>query len=137
MITYNTLLLVKPDGINRKIIGEIISMLEHNFFIKEFFFIKFDKYSAEEFYIEHVHKDFYEELVNFIISDRVLVVLISGDEHVFLNVRKFVGNTDFRKADANSIRGRFASSLTKNVVHASDSVYSYFRELEIISKILL
>ena len=60
---YNALLMIKPDAIRNKVAGDIISMLEKNFYIKDIFFIKFNRSLAEEFYIEHLHKNFYKELV--------------------------------------------------------------------------
>ncbi|MCB1712150.1 MAG: nucleoside-diphosphate kinase [Candidatus Riesia sp.] len=134
---YNTLLMIKPDAIRNKVAGDIISMLEKNFYIKDIFFIKFNRSLAEEFYIEHLHKNFYKELVDFIISSKVLVLIIQGNENVVTELREFVGHTDFKQANPKSIRGSFATSLTENAVHASDSFESFTRELSVISKGLL
>jgi len=127
-----SLLIIKPDAVKRKLIGKIISILEEKFSITNIVFFKFDKIKAEKFYFEHRKKDFYDELISFISSDFVVVLILSGDENIIYDLRLCVGNTDFNKADKNTIRGLFATGLTTNVVHASDSFNSYLREYAII-----
>ena len=137
MSTYKTLMLIKPDAVGKKVIGQILSMVETRFYISDLFFIKFNKSTAEDFYIEHFYKPFYKELVDFIISGRVLVLIIEGDSAIVGDVRDLVGHTDYSKATSDSIRGKFASDLTNNAVHASDSIESYIREINIIFKNLM
>lgn len=123
-----TLLLIKPDSVRNKVVGEIISILEKKFIIHSIKSIKIDCELAKKFYIEHKDKSFYNELVSFITSGIVVVVIVTGDESVVFNVRQVVGHTDFKKAEHGTIRNLFARSLTENAVHASDSLDSYKRE---------
>lgn len=128
-----TLVLIKPDSVKNKFIGSILSIFEKKFLIYNIRSIKLSVELAKNFYIEHKNKDFYDELVSFITSDIVVVVILAGDQNIISDVRKIVGHTDFRKADVGTIRNLFAKGLTENAVHASDSLDSYIRE----SKLLL
>ncbi|HFL8819366.1 MAG TPA: nucleoside-diphosphate kinase [Candidatus Azoamicus sp. OHIO2] len=134
MSLYETLILIKPDAIEQKRVGRIITMLEKYFILYKIKSFLFSNDSVENFYFEHKNKDFYNELISFMTSNFVIAIILKGDDDIILKVRKLVGHTDFRKADKNSIRGRFATSLTKNVVHASDSFESYIREFNLVFK---
>lgn len=132
MKQHKTLLIIKPDAVLKKNIGNIISMLEINFSLVSIHTFNFTENIAKEFYIEHKGKPFYLELVNFIISGLVVVIILGGDNNIITNTRMLVGCTDFQKADKDTIRYKFAESLTKNAVHASDSFNSFLREYKLI-----
>lgn len=129
-----TLLIIKPDAVKNKVVGKIITILENNNIdiikIKK---ILLNKIDVELFYLEHKDKPFYLELVNFMISDSV-VVLILKDYDVIAKIRKLVGHTNFKLAEIGTIRNMFGSSLTQNAVHASDSYESFLRESKILFK---
>lgn len=126
--------MVKPDGVRRGLIGEVISRLEKKGLkIIALKMIKMDKNMGEEFYSVHRDKPFYDDLVNFIISGPIVAIILEGDSAISV-VRLIIGSTDGRKAQPGTIRGDFALSIQDNVVHASDSQESFEREYKIIFK---
>ncbi|MCE4608323.1 MAG: nucleoside-diphosphate kinase [Caldisphaeraceae archaeon] len=127
-----TLLLVKPDGVRRGLIGEVISRLERKGFkIVALKMVIMNKETAEEFYSVHKDKPFYKDLVEFITSGPIVGIIIEGDSAISV-ARMIIGTTDARKAQPGTIRGDFGLSIQENVVHASDSLESYNREYKII-----
>lgn len=126
-----TLVLIKPDAMERKLMGEIISIYEKKgFHISALKIVKPTKKMAEEHYAEHKGKPFYENLVNFITKGEVCAMVIEG-ENVIEAVRKINGATDPLNAEPGTIRGRYALSKSENAVHASDSIVSAEREIKI------
>jgi len=126
-----TLVLIKPDAMERKLMGEIISIYEKKgFHISALKIVKPTKKMAEEHYAEHKGKPFYENLVNFITKGEVCAMVIEG-ENVIEAVRKINGATDPLNAEPGTIRGRYALSKSENAVHASDSIESAEREIKI------
>lgn len=126
-----TLVLIKPDAMERKLMGEIISIYEKKgFHISALKIVKPSKKIAEEHYAEHKGKPFYEPLVNFITKGEVCAVVMEG-ENIIDAVRKLNGATDPLNAEPGTIRGRYALSKSENAVHASDSVESAEREIKI------
>lgn len=126
-----TLVLIKPDAMNRKLMGEIISVYEKsNLHIKAMKIIKATNEIAEEHYEEHKEKPFFHELIDYITSGEVCALIVEGDNAVE-EVRKLNGATDPKNADPSSIRGRYALSKSENSVHASDSIKSAEREIKI------
>ncbi len=126
-----TLVLIKPDGVERRLTGQIISIYERKGFdIIALKFIKPSKEIAEKHYIEHKDKPFFTELVNFITRGKACAMIIEGDNVVKL-VRKINGATDPAEAETGTIRGQFALSKAENIVHASDSSESAEREIKI------
>ncbi|HIH2763130.1 MAG TPA: nucleoside-diphosphate kinase [Candidatus Azoamicus sp.] len=129
-----TLLIIKPDAVKSKVVGKIISIIENNNIdiinIKK---VLLNRTDVEYFYFEHKNKPFYSELVNFMLSGDV-VALILRDIYVISKVRNLVGNVNYKLAEIGTIRQLFASSLTENAVHASDSYESFLRENKIIFK---
>lgn len=126
-----TLVLIKPDAMERKLMGEIISIYEKKgFSISALKIVKPSKKIAEEHYAEHKGKPFYEPLVNFITKGEVCAVVMEG-ENIIDAVRKLNGATDPLNAEPGTIRGRYALSKSENAVHASDSVESAEREIKI------
>ena len=127
-----TLVLVKPDGVRRGLVGEIISRFERKGFkIVALKMIRMTKEQAMNFYSVHADKPFFKDLVEFITSGPIVAMVLEGDSAISV-VRQMIGPTDGRKAPPGTIRGDFALSIQENVVHASDSPESFERESKII-----
>lgn len=125
----HTLVLIKPDGVRRGLIGEVLRRLERQGLkICGLKLLRLSKELAAEHYSAHREKPFYEELIAFITSGPVVVAAVAGEDAV-TRVRRLVGDT--RAPAPGSIRGDFATSVTANVVHASDSPESAARELRL------
>ncbi|HXQ92535.1 MAG TPA: nucleoside-diphosphate kinase [Nitrososphaerales archaeon] len=123
-----TLVVVKPDGVRRGLVGEIISRFEKKGFkIVALRLLSFDKDLANDFYSPHVGKPFFPELEQFIISGPAVAIVVEGDNAVEV-VRRMIGVTKSFEASSGTIRGDFGLGYTDNVVHASDSQESYVRE---------
>ncbi|HEY8464001.1 MAG TPA: nucleoside-diphosphate kinase [Bacillota bacterium] len=126
-----TLVLIKPDAIERGLMGEIIGIYEKKGLnITALKLLKPSRAIVEQHYFEHRDKPFFTELVNFLTRGKVCAMVIEGDNVVQI-VRKINGATDPAVAEAGTIRGRYALSKSENVVHASDSVASAEREIKI------
>jgi len=123
--------MLKPDAVKRKLMGRIIQRFEDKGLeIVEMKMLKMSRELAEKLYEEHRGKDFFEKLINFITSDRVVAMVIEGEEAISV-VRKMVGKTNPLEADMGTIRGDFGYSTPDNLVHASDSRESARREIEL------
>ncbi len=132
MAIERTLLLVKPDGVERRLIGEVISRVERKGLkILALKMLKLDREKAEEFYSVHKDKPFFNELVDFITSGPIVAMIVEGEEAVSV-VRIMIGQTDGRKAQPGTIRGDYSLDIMKNIVHASDSVESFEREYKVV-----
>ena len=126
-----TLILIKPDGVERKLIGEIISFYEKKCLnIIALTIIKASKEIAEKHYEEHKGRPYFESLINYITEDKLCAMVIEGDDAIEI-VRRINGDKDPLKYDMGSIRGRFACTKTRNLVHASDSIENANREIGI------
>lgn len=131
MAIERTLVLVKPDGVRRGLVGEIISRFERlGLRIAALRMLMVDEDLASRHYAEHVEKSFYQELLSFIISGEVVAMVLEG-ESAISQVRKLMGPTDPKQAPPGTIRGDFAVEITENVVHGSDGPESAAREIEI------
>jgi nucleoside-diphosphate kinase len=131
MATESTLLIVKPDGVRRHLIGEVLRRVEEaGLTIDDLRMETIPRATAEEHYGEHREKPFYDELVTFITGGPVVVAKISG-ENAIASWRELMGPTDPADAPAGTIRGDFASVITENIVHGSDSPESAARELKL------
>jgi len=129
MATERTLVLVKPDGVRRRLIGEVIRRLEaKGLEIVEMRMLTMDKEMASKHYEEHTEKPFFGDLVMFITGGPLVAMAVEGDEAVSV-VRTLMGATDPKKADLGTIRGDLAIEMTENIVHGSDSPASAKREL--------
>ncbi|MHA1242942.1 MAG: nucleoside-diphosphate kinase [Candidatus Heimdallarchaeota archaeon] len=132
--------MVKPDGVKRRLVGETISRLERvGLRLVAIKMLHLTKAMAEKHYAVHKGKPFYEGLVKFITSGPVVAMVVEGKDAVH-RVRKLVGATKPMEAEAGTIRGDFGMEIGRNVIHAGDSPenakieYSiYFKEAEIIS----
>jgi nucleoside-diphosphate kinase len=126
-----TFVMIKPDGVKRGLIGEIISRFERKLLtIADLKMLTLSRELAEELYAQHKGKDYFEKLINYSISGPVVVMKIVG-ESAILNCRILVGDTYPEKRLPGSIRGDFSPYLTENVVHASSSKEDAERELKI------
>ncbi len=126
-----TLLLVKPDGVKRGLVGEILGRLEHKGLkIVALRMQSVPRDLAERLYAEHLGKSFYPALVDHITSGPIVVVAIEGRSAIAV-LRLIIGATNPQTAAPGTIRGDLATSLTPNLVHASDSPASAKRELNL------
>ena len=126
-----TFFMIKPDGVKRNLIGEIISRVEEKGFqITKIKMIKISQDLAEKHYAEHKDKPFFSDLVSFITSGPVVAMQVEG-ENVVSQIRNLMGATNPSDATPGSIRGDLATELDKNVVHGSDSDESAARELNL------
>jgi nucleoside-diphosphate kinase len=130
-ISERTLVIIKPDAVQREIVGEIIRRFEQNN-IKPLYIrmLSLDRETAGVFYAEHQGKPFFEELVEYMTSGTIVVMMMEGEDCI-ARVRTILGNTDPAKAEKGTIRKDFGISKGKNSVHASDSSAAAKRELEI------
>ena len=128
-MSERTLVLVKPDAVRRGLVGEVIGRFERKgLTIVAMDLRTIDGDDADRHYAEHVGKDFYPALRDFITSGPLVAVALEGDEAVAV-VRALVGATDGRAAAAGTVRGDLSLSNRENLVHASDSAESAQREL--------
>ena len=126
-----TFFMIKPDGVQRNLVGEIISRVEaKGFSITKIKMMTICKDLAEKHYEEHKDKSFFSDLVSFIISGPIVAMQVEG-ENVVVQIRNLMGATNPSEATPGSIRGDLATELDKNVVHGSDSDESAERELSL------
>jgi len=124
-----TFVMIKPDGVKRGLVGEIISRYERKGLrLISAKLMQASAELAEKHYEEHVSKPFFPELVEYITSGPVFVMVLEGDKAVSL-VRMINGATRVEDALPGTIRGDFATSTTHNLVHGSDSIESAKREI--------
>jgi nucleoside-diphosphate kinase len=129
MASERTLVLVKPDGVRRRLIGEVIRRLEaKGLTLVAMRMMTMDADLAGEHYAEHRSKPFFADLVSFITCGPLVAMAVEGDEAVSV-VRTLMGATDPKKAAPGTIRADLAIELTENIVHGSDSTASAEREL--------
>jgi nucleoside-diphosphate kinase len=123
--------MVKPDGVKRNIVGQVINRVEQEgFTISKMKMMNISTELAEEHYGEHKDKPFFQDLVSFITSGPVVAMQVEGED-VVSEVRRIMGATNPSDADAGTIRADFATKLEENVVHGSDSEESAERELSL------
>lgn len=121
MTTQRTLSIIKPDAVQKNVIGKILTRFEDQGL--RIVAAKMAKLSSEEagkFYEVHKERPFYGELVEYMTSGPVLISVLEGPDAVAVN-RKIMGATDPKKADPGTIRADFADSISANAVHGSDS----------------
>jgi len=124
-----TLALVKPDGVQRGLIGEVISRLEHRGLkLAAMKLMRLDQATAQEHYGEHVDRPFFSGLVEFITSGPLVAMVWEADGAVEI-VRNTMGATDPKNSPMGSIRGDLGVNIGRNLVHGSDSVESASREI--------
>jgi nucleoside-diphosphate kinase len=129
-----TLFIVKPDGVERKLVGDIVSRFEHRGFkILKLKMFTFTKQMAEEFYSAHNTKPFFGELVSFITSGSVVATIIEGNNAI-VTTRAMIGSTKSFDAAPGTIRGDFGLGISDNIIHASDSKESFEKEVAVVFK---
>ena len=128
-----TLVLVKPDGVARNLTGEILRRIEaKGYQLVDIRMLELERELLEDHYAEHAGKSFYEPLVEFMLSGPVVAVRIAGNR-VIEGIRSMIGSTEPTAAAPGSIRGDlgrdWGTSVSQNLIHASDSPESATREL--------
>ncbi len=135
-----TLVIIKPDGLCKRLAGKVLSRFEETGFkIVGLKMLKLTEKIYDEFYASHKGKFFYEPYKEFILSAPVIACVLEG-ENVITGVRKIIGNTDSKKAQIGTIRNLYGLNDRRNIVHASDSpetakfeINYFFKEYEIYS----
>lgn len=131
MAVESTLLIVKPDGVRRGLVGEVLRRVEaKGLRIAEMRMTTIERELAEEHYDEHQEKAFFAELVGFITSGPVVVARLEGEGAIDV-WRTLIGPTDPAVAPPGTIRGDYGLIITENIVHGSDSPTSADRELKL------
>lgn len=126
-----TYVMIKPDGVQRNLVGEIISRFEKKGFkIVGLKMLQLDRAIAERHYAEHIGKPFFEALASYITSGPVIAMVLEGKE-VVAAARTMNGATNPANAGPGTIRGDYAIEVGRNVIHGSDSVESAGREIAI------
>ncbi|HIC96061.1 TPA: nucleoside-diphosphate kinase [Candidatus Bipolaricaulota bacterium] len=124
-----TFVMLKPDAVQRGLVGEIISRIERKGLkIVALRLLQLDRPLAERQYEIHRGKHFFEELIGFVTSSPVVAMVVEGDEAIRV-VRKLMGATNPFEAEPGTIRGDFGLDLTKNLIHSSDSAETASREI--------
>jgi len=131
MSIERTFAMVKPDGVRRGLVGDVVKRLEtRGFRIVGMKLMRISRELAERHYGEHEGKPFYEGLVSFITSGPVVAMVVEG-ENAILEWRKMMGATDPKDATPGTIRGDYALVIDENVAHGSDAPATAEREIEI------
>ncbi|MUM64527.1 nucleoside-diphosphate kinase [Acidianus infernus] len=131
MVSQLEFVMIKPDGVKRRLIGEIISRFEkRGLNIIAMKMVRISRETAEKLYEEHKGKSFFEDLISYITSGPVVCMVIEGDEAVSV-IRKMIGATDPKEALPGTIRGDYALSKAENVIHASDSPEKAKKEMSL------
>lgn len=131
MAVEDTFVMVKPDGVRRRLVGEVISRLERKGLdLRHIRKLTISEETAGRHYAEHVDKPFYPDLLEFITGGPVVAMWWSGESAVSV-ARTLMGSTNPREALPGTIRGDFGLEVTQNIVHGSDSPESGQRELDI------
>jgi len=126
-----SLVLIKPDAMQRRLAGTIISRLEgQGLKPVALKMLHLDKALAERHYAIHADKPFFEDLVNYITSTPIIAIVFEGEGAVE-TIRKIMGATDPAQAEPGTIRGDFGSDIQQNVVHGSDSVETAEEEIKL------
>jgi nucleoside-diphosphate kinase len=134
-----TLSIIKPDGVKRGLIGEVIKMLEEsNLDIIAMKMIHLTKQQAEGFYAVHRERPFFQSLTDFMSSGPAIMMVLEG-ENVIARYRELMGATNYKEAAEGTIRKAFATDIEQNVVHGSDApetaafeIAYFFNQLEIL-----
>ncbi len=134
-----TLSIIKPDGVGRGLIGEVIKRFEeNNITIAAMKMIHMTRAQARGFYAVHKERPFFDSLTDFMISGPIVVMMLTGED-VIVRYRKLMGATNFEEAEEGTIRRDFATDIEKNIVHGSDApetaefeINYFFNSFEIV-----
>lgn len=128
----HTFVMIKPDGVKRRLIGEIIKRFEQRgLMIEELRLQYLTPEIAETHYGEHREKEFFTGLVDYVTSGPVVLMMVAGIEGTVDIVRDMIGPTDPAEAAPGTIRGDYAIEISENIIHGSDSLASARRELDL------
>jgi len=131
-LSQQTLIILKPDSVKRNLVGEILLRFEkRGFVISKLKMLTFTREMAEQFYFVHNTKPFFDELVTYITSGKVVVAVIAGDNAIE-ETRQIIGKTNPQEASPGTIRGDFGNNITENSIHASDSTESFDKEVNVV-----
>ena len=134
MALEETLSIIKPDAIERNLIGSIISLIEKNGLkVMEVRMLQLSRDNAEEFYSIHKDRPFFKSLVDYMTSNKIVALKLKGDNAVNA-YRDLMGATDPEDAKPETIRKLFAESKERNSVHGSDSIENAKKEIEFFFK---
>ncbi len=126
-----SLVIIKPDAMQRRLAGTIISRLEgQGLKLVALKMLRLDKMLAERHYAVHAGKPFFTDLINYITSTPVVAIVFEGDGAVEV-IRKAMGATDPAKAEPGTIRADFGLDIQRNAVHGSDSVETAEKEIKL------
>ncbi|MGI9951683.1 nucleoside-diphosphate kinase [Moorellaceae bacterium AZ2] len=129
MVVERTFSMIKPEGVARGLVGEIISRIERKGYrIVALKMLRLSREMAEKHYAEHRDKPFYAELIEHITSGPVVAMVLEGP-NVIAGLRKMMGATNPQEAAAGTIRGDYALETGENVIHGADSPASAEREI--------
>ncbi len=129
-----TFVLLKPDAVQRGLVGEIVSRFERRGLkIAAMKLVRVTRSLAEAYYAEHKGKGFFEPLMSYIAAGPVVAIVLEGDGAVAA-VRKMMGKTNSAEAEPGTIRGDLSLTIGRNVIHGSDSVESARREISLFFK---
>ena len=139
MSIEQTLSLIKPDGVSRALIGEVIERFEAaGLKIRAMKMVRLKLEQARAFYEVHKERPFYDSLTTFMSSGPIVAMILEGKGAIDLN-RKLMGATDYRQAEPGTIRADFARDIEANIVHGSDSpetataeIAFFFNALELV-----
>ena len=121
MAIEQTLSLIKPDGVERGLIGEVLGRFEkHGLKIKAMKLVRLTLEQARAFYVVHQDRPFYDSLTRFMSSGPIVALILEGEGAIQAN-RDLMGATDYRQAAPGTIRADFARDIEANIVHGSDS----------------
>jgi nucleoside-diphosphate kinase len=134
-----TLSIIKPDGVQRGLIGQVVKMLEqNNLDIVAMKMLHMTKKQAEGFYAVHRERPFFQSLTDFMSSGPAIVLVLEG-ENVIARYRELMGATNYKEAAEGTIRKAFATDIEKNIVHGSDApetasleISYFFNQFEIV-----
>jgi nucleoside-diphosphate kinase len=136
-----TLSIIKPDGVSRNLIGEVIKRIEgQGLKVIAMKMISLTKQQAKGFYAVHEGKPFFESVTDFMSSGPCVVMILEGEDAI-KSYRKLMGATNYKEAEEGTIRREFATDIEKNIVHGSDSQETanfemgyFFNKLEVVAR---
>ncbi len=127
-----TLVILKPDAVQRNLVGRIITRFEEKGLkIIAMKMVRLSRERAEKLYDVHKGKKFFEDLVSYITSGPIVAMIVEGRDAINV-VRKIMGKTNGAEAEPGTIRGDFSTGIEKNLIHGSDSLESFNREYRVI-----
>ncbi|MFQ6061079.1 MAG: nucleoside-diphosphate kinase [Thermoplasmata archaeon] len=131
MVRERTFALIKPDGVQRGLIGEVLHRFERRGLkIVAMKMLTVTEHLAKAYYSEHIGKPFFEPLIRYITSGPSVAIVLEGEEAVSV-VRRMMGGTSPSEADPGTIRGDYGLQISRNIIHGSDSLTSAEREISL------